>query len=116
MPHIENDFAGKIAVLTRATIRLNKLNSFWKNVPLVNAAMQSAKGLQASYGIGEIPFIKQATLSIWDNIDAMKTFAYKMKEHQTVIAKTRKENWYSEEMFTRFEVIAEFENDENFSV
>ncbi len=105
LPNIENNFTGKIAVLTRATIRLSKLKPFWKNVPIVNAQMQDAKGLQSSYGIGEIPFVKQATLTIWDNIDAMKNFAYKMKEHQTVIAKTRKENWYSEEMFTRFEVI-----------
>jgi hypothetical protein len=105
MPHIENNINGKIAVLTRATIRLSKLQSFWKNVPNVSAQMQDAKGLITSLGIGEIPFIKQATLSIWDDIESMKSFAYKMKEHQTVIQKTRKENWYSEDMFTRFEVI-----------
>lgn len=105
LPNIENNFTGKIAVLTRATIRLSKLQSFWKNVPLVAAQMKDAQGLITSIGIGEIPFVKQATLSIWENIDAMKNFAYKMKEHQSVIQKTRKENWYSEEMFTRFEVI-----------
>ncbi len=105
MPHNQNSFTGKIAVLTRASIRLNKLKSFWQNVPLVANQMEGANGLITSYGIGEVPFIKQATLSIWDNIDDMKNFAYKMKEHQTVIQKTRKENWYSEEMFTRFEVI-----------
>lgn len=105
MPHNENNFNGKIAVLTRASIRLNKLQSFWKNVPAVAKQMEGAKGLIKSYGIGEIPFVKQATLSIWDDIADMKTFAYKMKEHQTVIQKTRKENWYSEEMFTRFEVV-----------
>jgi hypothetical protein len=104
----DNHFKGKIAVLTRATIRVSKLKQFWKNVPLVNATIQQAKGLQESYGIGEIPFIKQATLSIWDNIEDMKTFAYKMKEHRNVIEKTRKENWYKEEMFTRFEVIAAY--------
>ena len=105
LPNIENNFTGKIAVLTRATIRLNKLQSFWKNVPLVSSQMKDAQGLIMSVGIGEIPFIKQATLSIWENIATMKNFAYKMKEHQDVIQKTRKENWYSEEMFTRFEVI-----------
>lgn len=106
MPHLTNEIEGKIAVLTRATIRLNKLKSFWKNVPDVSSQMQDAKGLIASFGIGEIPFIKQATLSIWDDVESMKTFAYKMKAHQTVIQKTRKENWYSEEMFTRFQVIS----------
>ena len=106
MPHLANEIDGRIAVLTRATIRLNKLKSFWKNVPDVSAQMQNAKGLIASFGIGEIPFIKQATLSIWEDVESMKIFAYKMKAHQTVIQKTRKENWYSEEMFTRFEVIS----------
>jgi hypothetical protein len=106
MPHMTNEIEGKIAVLTRATIRLSKLKSFWKSVPDVSAQMQDAKGLIASFGIGEIPFIKQATLSIWEDVESMKTFAYQMKAHQTVIQKTRKENWYSEEMFTRFEVIS----------
>ena len=106
LPHITNEIVGRIAVLTRATIRLNKLKSFWKNVPDVSEQMKDTKGLIASFGIGEVPFIKQATLSIWDDVESMKTFAYQMKSHQTVIQKTRKENWYSEEMFTRFEVIS----------
>ena len=100
-----NDFVGKIAVLTRATIRFNKLKSFWKHVPLVNEKMHATEGLLYSIGMGEIPLIKQATLSIWQDLDSMKNFAYQQKEHVAVIQKTRKENWYSEEMFTRFVVI-----------
>lgn len=96
---------GKIAVLTRATIRLNRLQSFWKHVPFVNATMNDNKGLLYSIGMGEIPFIKQATLSIWQDVECMKSFAYQQKEHVAVIQKTRKENWYREEMFTRFIVI-----------
>ncbi len=102
---IESNIEGKIAVLTRATIRLKKVKSFWKNVPLVNDKMSENKGLIYSIGMGEIPFIKQATLSIWQDIESMKNFAYQQKEHVDVIQKTRKENWYSEEMFTRFEVL-----------
>jgi hypothetical protein len=96
---------GKIAVLTRASIRLNRLKHFWKHVPLVNEKMNENSGLIYSIGMGEIPFIKQATLSIWQDVASMKNFAYQQKEHVEVIQKTRKENWYSEEMFTRFEVI-----------
>lgn len=96
---------GKMAVLTRATIRLWKLKSFWQNVPLVANTMKHAEGLLASYGIGEVPFIKQATLSIWENEHAMKNFAYKMQAHKTVVQKTRKEDWYSEDMFVRFKVM-----------
>lgn len=101
----QTEFDGKIAVLTRATIRFNRLKSFWKHVPLVNKKMHATEGLLYSIGMGEIPLIKQATLSIWQDMDCMKNFAYQQKEHVAVIQKTRKENWYSEEMFTRFVVI-----------
>ena len=99
------EFNGKIAVLTRATIRLNKAKSFWKNVPFVNEKINNAKGLIYSIGMGEIPIIKQATLSIWQDVESMNFFVYQQKEHVEVMQKTRKENWYSEEMFTRFIVL-----------
>ncbi|MBS4043062.1 MAG: DUF3291 domain-containing protein [Chitinophagaceae bacterium] len=102
---IRKEFQGKIAVLTRATIRFNRLKNFWTHVPKVNEKMNENEGLIYSIGMGEIPFIKQATLSIWQDEASMKNFAYQQKEHVEVIQKTRKENWYSEEMFTRFEVI-----------
>jgi hypothetical protein len=99
-----SDYDGEIAILTRASIRLNKVNAFWKNVAPVAAKMNGAEGLITSIGVGEVPWIKQATLSIWKNKESMKNFAYKMQEHQQVIQKTRKENWYSEEMFVRFKI------------
>ncbi len=98
-------YEGEIAVLTRATIRFSKLKSFWKNVPLISKKMDSAHGLIKSYGIGEIPFIKQATFSIWESKEAMKAFAYSMQEHKEVVRKTHTENWYSEEMFVRFKIL-----------
>jgi heme-degrading monooxygenase HmoA len=99
------EYEGVIAVLTRATIRLNRLKNFWGNVDTVANQMAGAKGFIISYGIGEVPFIKQATFSIWQSKEQMKAFAYSMKEHREVIQKTRKESWYSEEMFTRFKVL-----------
>jgi len=93
-----------IAVLTRATIRFQSLIAFWKAVPGVAKTMEGAKGLIYSVGVGEIPFIKQATFSMWKSSDAMQEFAYKRAEHQSVIKKTRKENWYAEDMFLRFKV------------
>jgi hypothetical protein len=103
LPH-KTDYEGQIAVLTRATIRLSKLKQFWKHVDGVAGKMAGADGFVTSYGIGEIPWIKQATFSVWQSKEAMKTFAYNMKEHQEVIQKTRQEKWYSENMFTRFKI------------
>ena len=99
------DPQGKIGVLTRATIKLTKLKSFWKAVPATAKNLGETKGLIYSVGIGEIPFIKQATFSIWESAEDMKNYAYKMRAHQDVIKKTRMEGWYSEEMFLRFKVI-----------
>jgi hypothetical protein len=100
--------AGPVAVLTRATIRLHKLRDFWKNVEPVARQMQNAPGLISSLGVGELPFIRQATFSIWESTEEMKKFAYSMQEHREVIKKTRKENWYSEDMFLRFRPISSF--------
>jgi hypothetical protein len=58
-----------------------------------------------SVGIGEVPFIKQATFSIWESKEQMRSFAYKLPLHKEVIKKTHQEKWYSEDMFTRFKVI-----------
>jgi hypothetical protein len=103
-PHAEIE--GTVAVLTRASIRIKKLFRFWQHVPQAMAAMQQSPGHQKAYGIGEIPWIRQATFSVWDNQDAMKAFAYNSPEHAAIIRKTRDENWYSEEMFVRFRVLA----------
>ena len=98
------EFEGPIATLTRATIRLSKLRFFWKNVAPVAQKMSTAPGFLFSLGIGEIPWIKQATFSIWDSIDSMKAFAYGMKEHAEVIKKTKQQKWYSEDLFVRFKI------------
>lgn len=102
------DFDGPIGILTRASIRFKKLKRFWEHVDEVANVMTSANGYIISVGIGEIPWIKQATFSIWESKSMMKTFAYQMKEHAEVVQKTRKENWYSEEMFVRFKIIESY--------
>lgn len=102
---VRTEYEGRIAVLTRATIRLSRLKNFWANVNSVAEQMNNAKGLVGSLGIGEMPWIKQATFSIWESKEAMKDFAYQMKEHAEVIRKTRAEKWYSEDMFTRFKIL-----------
>lgn len=94
-----------IAVLTRATIRWRRLRSFWSKVPPVSDVFFQAPGLVLSLGIGEAPFTRQATFSMWRSEADMKAFAYRSAEHREVIARTRREGWYSEDMFLRFEVV-----------
>ena len=101
----QTDYEGPIAVLTMATIRISKLNNFWKNVDGVAGRMASANGFISSFGIGELPWLRQATFSIWESKAAMKQFAYQMQEHTEVIRKIRAENWYSEDMFVRFVIL-----------
>ncbi len=98
-------YEGPVAVLTRATIRLSKLGRFWQHVQPVAERMAGAEGFITSVGIGEVPWIKQATFSIWQSKAAMRLFAYKMKEHADVVKKTHTEKWYSEDMFVRFRVL-----------
>ena len=99
------NYNGPIAILTRATIRFNRLKNFWANVNEVSDLMKKAPGYILSLGIGERPFYKQATFSVWRSPEDMKAFAYGSKEHAEVIKKTREEGWYSEELFARFKPI-----------
>ncbi|MCC9167026.1 spheroidene monooxygenase [Pontibacter harenae] len=94
--------AGPVAVITRASINWLALPSFWRFVPRTSTALESAEGLLCSIGLGELPLIRQATFSVWESVEAMKSYVYKHPLHQEVIRRTRAENWYSEELFARF--------------
>lgn len=102
-PVLEEKYtAGPIAVLTRASINWRALPSFWRFVPTTSKALEQAEGLLCSIGLGELPFIRQATFSVWESAEAMKQYAYRNPFHQEVIKRTRSEKWYSEELFARF--------------
>jgi len=98
--------AGKLAVLTRASINLRALPAFWKHGRQTSKALEQATGLVGAVGLGELPFIRQATFSIWETEEHMVQYAYKNAHHQQVIRKTRQDNWYSEELFARFRVVS----------
>ena len=103
----ENSKKMPVAIITRATLRFSKLISFWKSVPAASKAIEGAKGVKYFKGIGEWPFIQQATLSLWDSFDSVKNFAYSNKIHSNIIKKTRKQKWYSEDLFARFQVLSD---------
>ncbi|MGB2165361.1 MAG: DUF3291 domain-containing protein, partial [Flavobacteriaceae bacterium] len=96
-----------VAVITRATLRLSRLLAFWRSVPSASKAIENAKGVQYFKGIGEWPFVQQATLSLWDSFEAVKQFAYRDNTHASIIKKTRSQHWYSEDLFARFYVLSD---------
>ena len=91
-----------VMVLTRASIRLSKLISFWRKVGNVSKSLEEYDGLAMSIGVGEWPLIQQATLSIWKTQAEMIDYAYKNEKHKEVVRLTRKLKWYKEELFARF--------------
>ena len=92
----------KIAILTRARISPIKIFRFWKSIPKASYEISNAKGVYFYKGIGEIPFLEQATISLWDSIEDVNEFAYKSDIHKNIIRKTKNERWYLEELFCRF--------------
>jgi heme-degrading monooxygenase HmoA len=103
----KNDSKMPVAVITRATLRPSRLLHFWKSVPAASTAIENAKGVQYFKGIGEWPFVQQATLSLWDSFESVKQFAYRGKAHSEIIKKTRSQKWYSEDLFARFHVLSD---------
>ncbi len=91
-----------IAVITRATIKLSKLRSFWKYVPTSSKPIADQEGLLFTKGIGEVPVTQMATFSVWNSIEDVKKYAYQSKEHKKAIEMTRNLKWYKEELFSRF--------------
>lgn len=95
-----------VCAITRASIKLSKLRTFWKFVPLSQQPLLKAKGLLYTKGFGEVPFVEMATFSIWENEDQLNQFAYQSREHIEAIQKTRSIKWYKEELFSRFQLVA----------
>lgn len=100
-----NEKTPLIAILTRARIKPNLLHQFWRQVPGVSKHVFGFNGLIMAKGIGELPLIEQATFSIWDNDKLMQAFAYQDDRHASMVKKTRALDWYSEELFARFQVL-----------
>ena len=94
-----------VAIITRATLNFTKLIEFWNSVPKASNAIKNAKGVLWFKGIGELPFVQQATFSIWENLESVTNFAYKDLNHSEIVKKTKKRNWYKEDLFSRFVII-----------
>lgn len=99
---------GPLAVLTRATIRPRHLIPFWRRVAGVARSVQGREGLLFTKGVGELPWVEQATFSVWRSDKDMMAFAYgRGQAHTEAVARTRMANGFSEELYARFRVVDE---------
>lgn len=97
-----------LAVITRASIKPGKALTFWWQVPGASKSLTQHPDHLFAVGIGEVPLLEQATFSVWKSGAAMKEFAYTNKAHSKVIRQTRELQWYKEEMFARFTLLATY--------
>ena len=101
----EQENEGPIAVLTRATIKKKWIPYFWSQVPKACAPVDKAIGHYFSKGVGEVPLLHQATVSIWKSKKTMFSYAYGDAAHLEMIKKTRALGWYKEELFSEFRIV-----------
>lgn len=96
---------GPIVAITRARLKWSQAIRFWRSIPPVVTDLHNSPGLLFSIGIGEAPIGLQGTFSVWQSGAALRDFAYKNAPHRAAIEDTKRFDWYSEELFARFELI-----------
>jgi hypothetical protein len=92
---------GPIAALTRASIQFSKASAFWKHAPPSQAALHQVPGIRLAVGLGEAPFLRQATLTVWDSVQHMDAYA-RSGAHLEAIKAAAEHQYFSESMFARF--------------
>ncbi|MEM5471722.1 spheroidene monooxygenase [Hoeflea sp. AS60] len=95
-----------VVALTRASIRPSKLIRFWSKVPAISATVEAENMRQFMIGTGEIPWLHQVTLSVWQSIEAMESFSRNSATHGEAVRCAYSENWFSEYCFTRFNLLS----------
>lgn len=95
---------GPIAALTRASIRPTRAWQFWRMQPPSEVALQHAPGCLLATGVGEAPFLRQATITLWKDVQSMDDYA-RSGAHLAAIRAAYDGNFFSESMFVRFRPI-----------
>lgn len=95
---------GPIASLTRASIRPSKAKQFWQKAKPAEDAITTASGKILTAGVGEAPYFRQATFTIWNNAQSLDHYA-QQGAHLSAIKAAYGQAYFSESMFTRFRVI-----------
>jgi heme-degrading monooxygenase HmoA len=92
---------GPMAALTRASIKFSKAQAFWRHASPSQTALEGVAGCQMAVGLGEAPFFRQATFSMWDSVNAMNAYA-RSGAHLEAIQAAQRNGYFSESMFARF--------------
>lgn len=92
------------AVLTHAQVTRLHAREFWRSVPRIRQDLRDSPGCAYHIGFGEHPFLTLATLSVWQDLQAMRTFAYRQTSHHRTSKSARGEHWLSESLFARFAI------------
>ena len=92
---------GPIATLTRASIRPMSALRFWRMQPASEVSLNAASGCLLATGVGEAPFFRQATFSLWASTAAMDAYA-RTGAHLAAIRAAHDGAFFSESMFARF--------------
>lgn len=92
------------AALTRASLRLRAALPFWTRVPAINRRLVRSPGLRLALGIGEVPWLRPITFSVWDDATSMARFA-RHDEHAASAEAAYARRWFAEELFYRFTAI-----------
>lgn len=93
--------SGPIATLTRASIRPLSAWRFWRMQPASELSLSQASGCMLATGVGEAPFFRQATFSVWSSVHAMNAYA-RGGAHLAAIRAAYEGAFFSESMFVRF--------------
>lgn len=93
-----------VVALTRARLRLRGFLNFWARVPAVNRQLMLAPGRRLSLGIGELPWIRPITFSVWDDAASLERFA-RSAAHQAAARAALSRGWFAEDLFFRFAAI-----------
>lgn len=93
--------SGPIATLTRASIKPLSARRFWHMQPASELSLNQANGCLLATGVGEAPFFRQATFSLWTSVDAMNAYA-RTGAHLAAIQAANAGGFFSESMFVRF--------------
>ncbi len=93
--------AGPVAALTRASIRPQRVASFWRMAPAAQRDVEHAAGCRLGVGLGEAPLLRQATFTLWDSAAHMDAYA-RRGAHLEAIRASRIGQHFSESMFVRF--------------